>query len=176
MENIGLIHVYCGDGKGKTTAAIGLILRALGRQKRVVLVQLMKNRKSGEIEMLEKIENIAIFRGKDGDGFSFSMTDEQKKKTREISDENLSRALEILKRGECDLLVIDEAAGALNRGLASEEIIAEILRQKPSFAELVFTGRRMPQFITEQADYITEMRAVAHPYNKGISAREGIEF
>lgn len=176
MENLGLIHVYCGDGKGKTTAAIGLILRALGRGKRVTLVQLIKNRKTGEIEMLEKMDNIKILRGKDGDGFSFSMTDEQKQKTREISDKNLSTALEILKSGECDLLVIDEAAGALNRGLASTEIMEEILGNKPNITELVFTGRQMPKFITQRADYITEMRAIAHPYGKGISAREGIEF
>lgn len=176
MECTGLIHLYCGDGKGKTTAAMGLILRALGRQKRVLLVQLMKSQETGELLILNKLENLKILRGKSGVGFSFSMTSEQKDETRKICDNNLKIARDEMICGNCDMLVIDEAAGAIARELACEDIFRQILECRPKNVELVFTGRKMPRFLIDAADYITEMNAIKHPYSKGICAREGIEF
>ncbi|WP_458861665.1 cob(I)yrinic acid a,c-diamide adenosyltransferase [Acidaminobacterium chupaoyuni] len=172
----GLLHLYCGDGKGKTTAAMGLILRRLGRGGKVVLVQFLKDTPSGEITALKQFENITILRGKAGAKFTFQMTEQEKQETAKIHEANLEKAIEIVKDGRCDLLVLDEAAAALQCGLLSEKPIKELIAMGEERPEIVITGRNPPQFLWEAADYITEMKLHKHPFEKGIAAREGIEF
>lgn len=170
----GLIHVYCGDGKGKTTAAMGLILRSLGRGRRVVLMQFLKGWETGEILMLEKLDGITIFRGKEGTKFTCDMTPEEREHTRQAQDETLRQAMDAAK--DADLLVLDEVIGAYNFDMVDQELVRSIVENKPEGLELVLTGRDPDAFFLEKADYMTEMRAYKHPYTKGIQAREGIEF
>ena len=171
----GLVHLYCGDGKGKTTAAVGLSVRAAGSGLRVLFVQFLKSRPSGEIAVLSALANVRVLRGKEGTAFSFQMTDEQKRATREMHDRNLAEAVRAAKAGECDLLVLDEAVGALNRGRVDGELLRSLVREKPEALELVLTGRNPPEDLAEMADYVSEIRKVKHPFDRGIGARTGIE-
>lgn len=171
---LGLVHLYTGEGKGKTTAAVGLAVRAAGRGIPVVFVQFMKNRPTGEVEILSRLPGVTVLRGKAGEGFSFSMTPEQREKSREIHRENLRRAIRLAEETG-GLLVLDEALAALNHGLLEEELLREFLDHRPPGVEVALTGRNPPDWLLERADYITEMKKVRHPYDKGVTAREGIE-
>lgn len=170
-----MIHLYYGDGKGKTTAALGLAVRALGSGLRVVFVQFMKNRATGELSVLSGLPGVTVLRGKEGSGFSFSMTDEEKEKTRLLHSENLKTAIALAASGNCDMLILDEAAGACARGLVDEELLEKFVRNKPDQLELVLTGRDPAEWMIEHADYASEIRKIKHPYDKGIPARAGIE-
>jgi cob(I)alamin adenosyltransferase len=171
----GLIHLYYGEGKGKTTAAVGLTVRALGSGLRVVFVQFMKNRDTGELAVLNGLPGITVLRGKEGSGFSFSMTEEEKEKTRLLHTENLTEAIALAASGNCDMLILDEAAGAYARGLIDKDLLEEFVRNKPERLELILTGRDPAEWMIEQADYVSEIRKIKHPYDKGIPARAGIE-
>lgn len=170
-EGRGLIHLYWGEGKGKTTAAIGLALRALGAGRRVVIVQFLKGRQTGEIPLLEKL-GAQVFRGKVGLKFSFQMGGEERAETKTLQTENLRRALEL----PCDLLVLDEACAAFEKDLVDRELLRQAVLEKPAGQELVLTGRRPAEWMLEAADYSTEMRCHRHPFTQGIPAREGVEF
>ena len=167
----GCIHLYCGEGKGKTTAAMGLALRALGSGRKVVIVQFLKGRQSGEILLLQSL-GARIFRGKAGLKFSFQMSDEEKIETRILQTEHLCQALEC----EADLLVLDEACSAWQTELVDRELLQKAVLEKPGAREVVLTGRNPPEWMWEAADYITEMFCHRHPYEKGLPAREGVEF
>ena len=168
----GMIHLYHGDGKGKTTAAMGLALRAAGSGKRVVIVQFLKDGTSHEVRMLSKLPGVTVLAGKACSVFTWDMTEEQKKATRELHDKNLKKAL----AASCDLLVLDEVCGACTQGLVTQEPLQQLTEHKPEGLELVLTGRNPQPFMLEHADYITEMVKRRHPFDRGIAAREGIEF
>ncbi|QOX63585.1 cob(I)yrinic acid a,c-diamide adenosyltransferase [Anoxybacterium hadale] len=174
-ENRGLIHLYYGDGKGKTTAALGLAARAAGSGMRVVILQFLKNQETGELAVLRSIPGIIVLRGKDGAGFSFTMTEEEKIKTREIHDENLALVRELAEKGDCDLLILDEAIGACARNLLDSKQLEHFIRNKPHQMEVVLTGRKPAQWMLDCADYASEIRKIKHPFDKGIPARRGIE-
>lgn len=167
----GLIHLYWGEGKGKTTAAMGLALRALGAGKRVVIVQFLKGGETGEVPLLRGL-GAEIFRGKAGQKFVFQMNEEEKKENRALQTENLCRALE----RPADLLILDEACAAWQTGMVDRTLLQEAVLGKPAARELVLTGREPAPWMREAADYSTEMRCHRHPYEKGISARKGVEF
>ena len=172
---MGYVHVYHGEGKGKTTAAMGLALRALGNDMPVVIVQFLKGRPSGEIRMLEGMANVQVFRGKAGEGFTFDMTPAERAQTLDIHRANLAKAHALT--AQAGLLVLDEALGAIETGLLPLEDVLAFLADAPEPLEIVLTGRTLPDALRERADYITEMRAVRHPYTTaGIGARKGIEF
>lgn len=170
-----MIHLYHGDGKGKTTAALGLTIRALGSGFRVVFVQFLKNQATGELAVLDGLQGVTVLRGKEGSGFSFSMTDEEKEKTKLLHTENLKAAIELAASGKCDMLVLDEAVGAYARDLIDKELLEEFVRNKPENLELVLTGRNPAAWMTELADYVSEIKKIKHPYDRGIPARAGIE-
>lgn len=174
MEQKGCIHVYYGTGKGKTTAALGLALRASGAGKRVVLLQFMKGRQTGELAQLEELAGITVLRGPVPKKFSFNMNDEEKTATREIHDGLLRQALDGYEA--CDLLVLDEGLDAYQLGLLDEALFRRVIEQKPHCAELVITGHKPEEWVFERADYITEMVKHKHPYDDGMPARKGIEF
>ena len=171
----GLIHVYYGDGKGKTTAALGLLLRASGCGKKVVLAQFLKDAKCGEIDAIPNLPGVTVFRGKaPGAAFFNQMTDAQKEQTRQIHDENLKRAIGLAK--DADLLILDEALDAYQLGLLSEDVLRAVIYDKPEGLELVVTGHAPTGWIVERADYVTEMVKIKHPYDRGIPGRRGVEF
>jgi len=167
----GLVHLYWGDGKGKTTAAMGLALRALGAGHTVAVVQFLKGGQSGEIPLLRSL-GARVFRGKAGMKFSFQMNEEEKAQTRALQTEHLRQALAC----QADLLVLDEACAAWRTDLVDREALREAVLKKPSAQELVLTGRQPPEWMRESADYVTEMRCCRHPYERGVPAREGVEF
>ena len=167
----GLVHLYWGDGKGKTTAAMGLALRALGSGKRVVIVQFLKGGKSGEIPLLEQL-GAKIYRGKAGQKFVFQMNDAEKAATRELQNANLRAA----QQEPADLLILDEAGSAWELDMVDKELLKAVVLERPAEQECVLTAHGAPDWMLETADYSTEMKCHRHPYQNGIAAREGIEY
>jgi len=177
MGEKGLVHYYYGSGKGKTTAALGLALRASGCGKQVVIVQFLKDWKCGELESLSHLPNVTVFRGKSpGNVFLRDMSDEEKAETKRIHDENLIKALKLHKNGQCDMLVLDEAADAYNESVLDRELFEGLLDHKPETLELVITGHAADERLISNADYVTEMVKHKHPYDMGVPARRGVEF
>ncbi len=171
-----MVQVYCGDGKGKTTAALGLALRAAGHGRQVLLVQFLKGQPTGELASLARIPEVTVLRGKASEKFTFQMDERELQRTYDLNTKNLLTAQEQVRAKTCDLLILDEIFGALSCELVDEDLLRHLLEGLPEGVELVMTGRNSPQWVLEQADYITEMVCRRHPYERGISAREGIEF
>ena len=177
MSANGQIHVYYGDGKGKTTAALGLALRAVGCEKNVVVAQFLKDRVCGEHNSLAQLSNVTLFRGKPARGkFVRDMSDEEKQETKASQDECLKNALELVNSGKCDVLILDEVIDAYSLGVLDTEMLEELIYNKPDLLELVITGHNPDVRLLERADYITEMVKHKHPYDVGLCARQGIEF
>lgn len=171
----GLIHIYCGDGKGKTTAAVGLAVRCAGRGNKVLLVQFLKSRDSGELYSLAKLPDIEVMRGKESKKFTFQMNEEEKHALLIEHNKMFEKVLAKIKNGGYSLLILDEVIGALNAKVFEMPKLIEFLRHKPENLEVVLTGRNPAPELVEIADYVSEMRKVKHPMDKGIMAREGIE-
>lgn len=167
----GLLHLYWGDGKGKTTAAMGLALRALGSGKTVVIVQFLKGGKSGEVPLLEQL-GAKIYRGKAGQKFVFRMNDAEKAATRQLQNENLRAAM----AQPADLLILDEAGSAWELDMVDKDLLQEAVLHRPAAQECVLTAHAAPRWMLDAADYSTEMKCHRHPYQKGIAARQGIEY
>ena len=170
MEN-GLLHLYYGDGKGKTTAAMGLALRALGSGKKVVVLQFLKGGQSGEIPLLEQL-GAKIYRGKAGQKFVFQMNEAEKAATRDLQNRNLAAAM----TEDADLLVLDEAGSAWELDMVDKALLQKAVLARPAAQECVLTAHRPPQWMLDEADYVTEMKCRRHPYQKGVAARKGIEY
>ncbi len=173
-----MIHIYCGDGKGKTTAALGLAVRASGRQKRVLIARFLKTDDSGEVPVLSSIPQIHVIPCERSFGFFFRMSEEQKKEAKEYYSQLFDRVRSQAKG--FDLIILDEIMAVCNYGLVSEDAVVQWLeevkdRTEPEL-EIVLTGRNPSDRIQQFADYITEMKMIRHPYEKGIPAREGIEY
>ena len=172
----GLIHIYCGDGKGKTTAALGLALRSAGRGFRVLLIQFLKTQETGELYSLEKIPEITVLRGKENRTvFSYQMTDEEKAQCRMVHDENLRRGITMGESGKVDLLILDEIIPAYNLNLVDRAVLLDFLRTKPGELEIVLTGSDPALELIDLAAYVSEIKKIKHPYDQGLKARIGIE-
>ena len=169
-----MVHLYTGDGKGKTTAAIGLAMRAAGRGRAVTFAQFMKGSDTGELHSLARIPLIRICRSPREFGFYASMTDEDKAALTEIHNHMLAELLAAARSGDTRLIVLDEITYPVNWGLLDVERLKELMTYRD--VELALTGRDPADFLRESADYITEMRCVRHPYERGVKAREGIEY
>lgn len=170
----GLIHIYCGDGKGKTTAALGLALRSAGSGKKVLLLQFFKDGKSSEFAALAHVPGIEVVRQSKTFGFSWTLSEEEKAEAAAYYAGLLENAFQ--RSGDFDLLVLDEAMSALNTGMIREERLLALLGEKAAELEVVLTGRNPSQALLEAADYVTEMKKIKHPYEKGVAARKGIEY
>ena len=164
-----MIHVIVGDGKGKTSSAVGISVRSAGHGLKVLFMQFLKDDSSGEVELLRKIPGVEVIHCPVNYGFSFQMTDEQKRETAEEYDKMLDRAVE----SDAFLIVLDEVIHALNVGMIDKEKLERILDKE---SEIVLTGRDAPEWLIEKADYISDVKKIKHPYDKGIQARIGIEF
>ena len=169
----GLIHLYCGDGKGKTTAAVGLAVRASGAGKRVIFTQFFKDGSSSEVEALKTLPGIRTIHAQTVKGFYRSMTPEQREQARE---DYTALFRQVAAGKDADLLILDEIVSACNRGVVPETLVTDFLRNKPVALEVVLTGRNPSPALTELADYITEMRKLRHPYDRGVAARKGVEY
>lgn len=165
-----MLHLYWGDGKGKTTAAMGLALRALGHGRRVVILQFLKDGSSGEIEMLRRCG--AVVYACPNAKFTWLMTDAERAEARRTN----TRTLQKILQGSFDLLVLDEACAACKNDLVEETLLREAAARAEQGAEVVLTGREPAAWMQDAADYSTELCAVKHPYTRGIAAREGVEY
>ena len=170
-----MIHLYCGDGKGKTTAAMGLALRALGRDRRVVICQFLKSGDSGERLALERFERAVILPVPEQLKFVFQMDEEEKAQTRQEMTDLFDRAAQLVRDGRCDLLVLDEVCAALTTGMLDLDRVTALLDEAGE-TEIVLTGRDPAEGLRKRADYITEMAACRHPFAQGKPARLGIEW
>jgi len=170
----GLIQVYTGDGKGKTTAALGLALRAAGHGLRVYIVQFMKGwPEYGELVAVQRQPNITLVQFGRPDFVDRNSPDPQ---DIEQAQEALRHCLDVLRQGRYDVLVLDEINVALAYGLISLEQVLQLIAMKPAQIELVLTGREAHPAVIERADLVTEMRSIKHPYAAGLSGRKGIEY
>ncbi len=175
MKDGGLIHIYCGDGKGKTTASIGLAVRCSGHGNRVLLVQFLKSRKTGELNSLALLPNIEIMRGKETPKFTFQMNDEEKAQVKKDHLALFDKVKQKCRDEHIDLLIMDEVVGACNTGVFDLDALVDFLKNKPAELEVVLTGRNPAPQLVELADYVSEICKRKHPYEKGIPARTGIE-
>lgn len=171
---MGLIHVYTGDGKGKTTAACGLICRQLGYGNRVVLIQFLKGGVSGETLFLRNAEHCRVIRQEEAKKFVFQMNDAEKREEAEKCESLLAQAFDAVETA--DLVVLDELFGVLECGLLQLRDTLRLAETLPNNCELVLTGRNAPQDWVERADYVTEMKEIKHPMRRGVTARHGIEY
>ena len=169
-----MIHIYCGDGKGKTTAALGLICRHVGAGGSAVLAQFLKSLPTGELATLEKL-GVPVFRNELPHGFFPNMSEEMQKKVREMHNRTLAEVTQRTRANTCSLLVLDELCAALSLGLIDREAVLSLVDDHGK-TELVITGRDPEEALLARADYITEMKLVKHPYEKGVMARKGIEY
>lgn len=171
----GYVHLYVGDGKGKTTAAVGLAVRALGQGKRVLFCQFLKGRETGEVGPLRQL-GAQVLRAKHGAKFTFQMSPGELEEARALHRLCLSEAAGLIQAGGLDLVVLDEVVDAVNAQLIDLAELASLIQSRPPQTEIVLSGRNPHPDIVSLSDYHTEFVCRAHPYQKGVAAREGVEF
>lgn len=174
-NNLGLVHIYCGDGKGKTTCSVGLTVRACGYGLHVLFMQFLKDGKSSELNVLRTLPGIEIVGTTPIKKFSFQMTEEEKTEVRDKSAKEFAAVVEMLQNDKYDMLVIDECLGAIEAGLLDEDVIVDFLKNRPDELEVVMTGRNPSDRLIDLANYVSRIDKVKHPYDEGIPARKGIE-
>ncbi|MBR2742511.1 MAG: cob(I)yrinic acid a,c-diamide adenosyltransferase [Clostridia bacterium] len=170
----GLFHIYCGDGKGKTTAAAGLAVRAAGAGMRVVFAQFLKDGTSSELKILRGISNIEVLVCPKNYGFFKNMSEDVIREAAQAYGKLFSLAVK--KADSADMLIFDEAVSAVNHGLIPEDDVIEYIKSRPPGLELVLTGRNPSARLLALSDYATEMRKIKHPYDSGVAARRGVEY
>lgn len=169
-------HIYYGDGKGKTTAAIGLAVRAAGSKMKVLFVQFLKTEFSGERHILSHTENVTLTFYPLELKFTFDMDDKEKAQAAKIFKGIFDNAVTTALTEKYDMVVLDEVFEAINAHMLSESEVYEFITNAPSSMEIVMTGHNPPQKFMDCADYITEFKKIKHPYDRGITGRIGIEF
>lgn len=167
----GLVHVYTGDGKGKTTAALGLALRAAGHDMKVIFIQFLKGQQCGEHIFTSRYHPFDIIQIGTGDLFTKS-----REQLEHEVQETLALARQEIMSGRYDLVVLDEVFVAIDQGYITVNQILGLMEEKPGTVELVMTGRKAPPEIVQRADLVTEMLMIKHPFTKGLGARRGIEY
>lgn len=175
MRN-GLIHIYCGDGKGKTSAAIGLAVRAAGCGRKTLFARFLKNEESGELKILDAVPEIEVLHLNKSYGFFQTLTDREKEEVRRMYRDLWEQICGMTAGDVYDILVMDEFMAAYNYGLIGREEALRFLKEKPERLEVVLTGRNPSDELLDLADYVSEIRKVKHPFDRGIPARRGIEY
>ncbi len=171
-SNFGMIHIYTGNGKGKTTAALGLAMRAVGHDFRVGIIHFMKIWDYGEVNSLKKL-GVDLFR------YGTTELIDPKNPSPidfEEADKAVSKAEELMEKENYDILILDEVNVALSFNLIPLERVLNLLNKKPEGLELILTGRKCPKELIDKADLVSSIDEIKHPYQKGIEARKGIEF
>ena len=176
---VGLIQIYCGEGKGKTSAALGQAVRSAGAGLSVVFVRFLKTEGSGELKSLACIPGITMVPCCRSFGFYWNMTDEQKAEASKVYDSLLWEAVHTAEQKAASgdaVLVMDEIIATFRHGFVDRERFLQWLRTKPENLEVVMTGRDPEEELLSLADYVSEIKKVKHPFDRGISARKGIEY
>lgn len=169
---LGLVHIYTGEGKGKTSAGMGLLVRALGRGLRVKIIQLFK-RNTGEQFFFEN-SGVEYLQFQPLHPYFTNYKEEELENLRKEFLEFWNEATKNLD--EYDLILIDELGPGINWKIIPESVALELIEKKPENMELILTGRDFPKSLTEKADYVSEIKKLKHPYDSGTLAREGIEY
>jgi cob(I)alamin adenosyltransferase len=169
----GIVHVYTGSGKGKTTAAIGLGLRASGAGFKVHMVQFMKGRRYNELNSIEKLQNFTVSQhGRD----EFVSKGNPEQIDLDLAKEGFEFAKDLVKKGKHDIIILDEINVAVDYNLIPLKDVIKLIEEKPQKLELILTGRYAHPEINKIAELVTEMLEIKHPYQKGVDARRGIDF
>jgi len=169
----GFIHVYTGDGKGKTTASIGLGIRAVGAGLKVLMIQFMKGRRYSELDALSKVTNFTVVQfGRD----EFVSKEKPEKVDVDLAQKGLAYAKEMIQKNTYDLIILDEINVALDYHLITLQDVISLLNDKPEALELVLTGRYASPDIMKYADVVSEILEIKHPYQKGVLSRKGIDW
>ena len=169
---MGLLHIYCGDGKGKTTASLGLALRMAGAGMRVAFVQFMKGGETAELASLARLPEITVMRCDRDYGFYGTLTEDEKRELANCHNDLLARAFS----GNFDAVILDEFNIAYKYDLLDKERAYSLITDSLARCEIVLTGRGPDERFLAAADYISEIQCVRHPYEKGVQARKGVEF
>lgn len=172
----GFIHLYTGDGKGKSTAALGLCLRCAGSGGKAIYTQFLKDNKSSELKILNTISEITFIPSDKAFGFYINMSEEDKKEAKEVYSRLLKKVIEQAVASDCRMLVLDEIIAAYNHELINQQDFCDFLINKPESLEVIMTGRNPDVKLLELADYVSEIKKVKHPFDKGVRARVGIEM
>ena len=176
MRETGLIHVYYGNGKGKTTCGMGLCLRAAGAGSKVLIYQFMKDGRGHERRILESLPNVSCANAVRDTSFSFRMSDEEKRKERERYQSELELVFERMRQETWDVLFLDEVLYAISCDLLPESVLTRFLDAKPEGLEVILTGNDPSEEVRKRADYVSRIVKEKHPYDRGIHARSGIEY
>ncbi len=172
-SHLGLVQIYTGNGKGKSTAAFGLGFRAAGRGLNVLVLQFLKPAVGyGEQISCGRFENITLLPM----GLDHFVSKKPKQEDIDAAREALAKSCELMNSGRYDVVILDEAVNAVRLGLLADTELIEALETRPPHTEVVLTGRGITPALEEYADLVTEMKLVKHPYDKGIQARVGIEY
>jgi len=173
----GMVHIYAGDGKGKTTAALGLGMRACGSGFKVLMVQFLKSMETGEKAVIDELTpDFRLYRGKVATKFTWDMLPEELEELKTEIQKMFRDAKNDALEGMCNLLILDEILGCIAGGFISMKEVADFLKSKPDDLEVVLTGRNAPPELINLADYVSEIKCIKHPYQRGIPGRKGIEF
>lgn len=176
QDEKGLVIIYTGEGKGKTTAALGLVLRSSGYNKKCLIIQFGKTWFTGELKGIKKLApNVKIIQG--GKGFVGILGDQkQKAEHQKAAKETLDLLYKEVTSGKWDIVVADEIIGSTVGGLLELNEVVTLVTDKPYTLDLILTGRHAPQELIDLADLVTEMKEIKHPYQKGIIAKKGVDF
>ena len=175
-KGTGLVHIYFGDGKGKTTTGMGLCVRAAGYGYRVLIYQFMKNNKTSERNVLQQFPNITFVNGLEQEKFSFQMTLSEKLERKTYYEKQFRKITAKAAQEDYDLLFFDELIYTIRAGLFDEQILLDYLKkEKPEHLEVILTGQQPSDELVELADYVSEIRKIKHPFDQGLPARPGIE-
>lgn len=174
-----MVHLYIGDGKGKTSAAYGLALRASGRKLKVAIIAFLKSPDSGEIELINEISRdnkyISVTTSPKNHNFYFLLSEQEKAEVREEINSLFELSKNLIEQNLCDLIVLDEIIDSVNLGLIKEDEIVRIIKHCTG-TEIIMTGRNPSDRLVELADYVSDIHCIKHPYQKGKNARKGIEY
>lgn len=174
-KGTGLVHIYCGDGKGKTTCGMGLCARAAGSGLKVLIYQFMKNNETSERKTLSLSDNITFVDGLPAEKFSFQMTEEEKAERREYYASQLKKVTAMAAEEGYSVLFLDECIYTIAAGLLDQRLLIDFLDHKPDDLEVILTGQGPSRALIERADYVSEIRKIKHPFDWKQPARMGIE-
>ncbi|MBU5487624.1 cob(I)yrinic acid a,c-diamide adenosyltransferase [Clostridium sp. MSJ-8] len=175
-KDLGLIHIYCGDGKGKTTASIGIAIRGISCNYNVLFCQFLKSGESSEIKILKKYPNCNVEIGEGLRGFVYDLSKEELQKVKKNNDKTFDKIIELCNNGKCDILILDEIMSTINLELIDYNKVLNFLKNKPTNIEVIMTGRDPKDELIELADYVSEIKKIKHPFDKGVYARNGIDM
>lgn len=172
----GYVQIYTGNGKGKTTAAMGLALRAAGYNFNIKIIQFLKGGVTGEKISIEKLDTVELLRVSDADKYVWKLSDEEKLTMQKKSKEMFSKIDEWFKEGNIDILILDEIMAALKYEIVSLTDVISMLNARPKTVEVIMTGRDAPKELFDRAHLVSEINDAKHYFDIGVGARKGIEF